>query len=59
METTEVHISMIRAGDTINHLGYVTTVCENNIKRCSFMGTSLFGDSYKLGTVLVEKVTFN
>jgi len=54
----EVHISTIRSGDTINHLGINTTVCNNNIKRCDFMGISIFGDTYKLGTMLIKKVTY-
>jgi hypothetical protein len=33
------------------------TVSGNNIKRCSFMGVSLFGDSYKSGNQQVIKVT--
>ena len=51
-----VHISQISAGDTIEHGGKLTTVCANNIKRDSFMGVSLFGDSYNSGAKLVNKV---
>jgi hypothetical protein len=51
-----VHISTIKSGDTIIHLGIITTVCNNNIKGGGFMGVSLFGDSYNLGRQLVEKV---
>lgn len=53
----EVHISQIRPGDTILHTdGNIRTVCRCNIKRDSFMGISLFGDTYKLGTILVKKL---
>ena len=53
----EVHISEIRPGDTILHTyGKVRTVCRNNIKHNSFMGISLFGDSYRLGTIPVKKL---
>ena len=56
-EIREVHISTIKAGDTILHLdGLTRTVCENNIRRGGFMGTSLFGDCYKLGKISVKKV---
>ena len=51
-----VHISQISAGDTIEHCGYIRTVSGNNIKRDSFMGITLFGDSYNLGTKAVNKV---
>lgn len=55
--TKEVHISTIKSGDTIIHVdGHVRTVCKNNIKNDSFMGKSLFGDSYKLGHTLVKKI---
>ena len=54
---SEVHISTIKSGDTILHTdNKITTVCKNNIKHCSFMGISLFGDSYRSGTVLVKKI---
>ena len=56
---TEVHISCIKSGDTIIHNdGKLTTVCKNNIKRDSFMGITLFGDSYKLGYQLVKRIEF-
>ncbi|HEY8331540.1 MAG TPA: hypothetical protein VIO83_09470 [Pseudomonas sp.] len=58
--TTEpVHISEIRAGDTVSHNGCLRTVGRSDIKRGGFMGTTLFGDSYRLGHTLVERVTFN
>lgn len=58
METIiEVHISEIRPGDTILHTdGKIRTVCRNNIHKDSFMGVSLFGDTYWLGTVPVKKI---
>lgn len=57
-KTTEVHISTICAGDTVLHRGVVRTVCKKDIKYCSFMGYSLFGESYVFGTKPVLKVTF-
>lgn len=51
-----VHISQISAGDTIEHNGQLRTVSGTNIKKDSFMGTTLFGDSYNLGTKKVNKV---
>lgn len=56
MEIQEVHISTIKVGDTILHNGEVTTVNKNYMGYSNFMGHSLFGDSYKLGTVLVKKI---
>lgn len=53
----EVHISTIRSGDTILHTdGKVRTVCRNNITKDKFMRISLFGDSYRLGTLPVKKL---
>lgn len=56
VKTESVHISNISAGDIIIRNGLVTTVSGNNIKRNTFMGTTLFGDSYRLGHTPVEKV---
>ncbi len=58
MTTERVHISRIKAGDTIIHNGVETTVCANNIKFDSFTGTSLFGDSYNIGYKKVTRVLF-
>lgn len=54
----EVHISTINWGDTVHHDGNIRTVGKKNIKHNRFMGSSLWGDSYKLGTVLVKKIIF-
>jgi hypothetical protein len=56
METIEIHISLIVVGDMIIHNGEMKTVSGNNIKVDSFMGTTLFGDSYKIGYKKVIKV---
>lgn len=56
LKIQEVHISTISAGDTILHDDKVRTVTNSNIKRSDFMGISIFGDSYRLGTVLVKKI---
>ncbi len=54
----EIHISEISHGDTILHTdGKITTVCRNNIKK-AFNGITLFGDSYRLGTLPVKKITY-
>lgn len=53
----EVHISEIRPGDTILHIdGNIRTVCRSNIRRDNFMGITLFGDTYQLGTIPVKKL---
>jgi uncharacterized Zn-binding protein involved in type VI secretion len=44
-----VHISTIRAGDTVLIGGELTTVCENSLTRIEGMGVALFGDTYNLG----------
>lgn len=46
---TTKHISLVFVGDTVLHNGVERTVCANDIKRCAFMGVTLFGDSYSLG----------
>ncbi len=55
MEITLCHISNIGQGDTVMHGGVMRTVSGTDIKRCEFMGVSIFGDTYQLGTKLVEK----
>lgn len=54
-----VNINQIRHGDTIIHNGEMKTVDRHYIKSSDFMGTTLFGDSYMLGTKPVQKVIFN
>jgi hypothetical protein len=56
METIQQHISMITVGDTILHNGEVKTVSGHNIKYNSFIGITLFGDSYNLGYKKVIKL---
>ncbi|MEB0262888.1 hypothetical protein [Mucilaginibacter sp. 10I4] len=53
----EVHLSEIRAGDTILHDGEIRTVGKENIKK-GFTGITLFGDPYRLGMIPVKKITF-
>lgn len=43
------HITHILPGDIILHDNKEQTVCHKDIKRDSFMGVTIFGDSYKLG----------
>ena len=50
-----VNIEEIRAGDTILHNEKLTTVCDSDIKYCSFMGNSIFGDTYVMGRKKVVK----
>jgi len=56
MKTEKIHISRIRSGDTILHNNKSMTVCKNNLKR-GFCGLTVFGDSYKMGTVPVLRIT--
>jgi hypothetical protein len=55
-KTEMVHVSAIRSGDTVNRAGNAHTVCAKDIKRIVGIGITLFGDSYKLGTQLVQRV---
>lgn len=52
----EVHIDSVRVGDAVEHDGELRTVCKKDIHYNSFMGTTLFGDSYALGTKPVRKL---
>lgn len=56
--TEEVHISTIQPGDVIIHYGELKTVSGTFIKKDTFMGTTLYGDSYRSGYKKVTKVTF-
>lgn len=49
------HTQNIRAGDIVIHNDKEQTVCGKDIKHDSFMGTTLFGDSYHLGYKPVKK----
>ena len=57
MITKQIHIDEIKAGDTVKHNGKVLNVGQKDIKH-GFMGTTLFGDSYRLGSIPVTKVLF-
>ena len=56
--TEEVHISTINWGDTVHHDGHERTVGKKDIEHNTFMGSSLWGDSYRLGSILVKKIIF-
>ena len=53
-----VHKDNIRAGDTILLDGELKTVCNNNIRRGGFCGTTIHGESFKLGLEPVQRVHF-
>ena len=57
-ETKEVHISTIKIGDTVLHNGELRTVGKESFNRSEFMGVSIFGDCYRLGTKKVTLVKF-
>lgn len=48
-EQVKTHKDLIRPGDIILHDGYPRTLSAKDIKRGGFMGTTILGDSYKLG----------
>jgi|TARA_R110000851_G_scaffold63075_5_gene144408 hypothetical protein len=58
MRVEEVHISKIGIGDTVFHDGAERTICSRVIKFGGFMGTSLFGDSYRSGRKKVKRILF-
>lgn len=57
MKKIEKHISEVKIGDTVMHNGSLKTVSQGNLKR-GFMGITLWGDSYRLGTVPVVVIEF-
>lgn len=51
------HISQINVCDTIKcRDGVIRTVCKSNIHYLQGIGTTIFGDSYNLGSIPVDKV---
>jgi hypothetical protein len=54
----EVHISTIKASDTVFHDGETRTVCPKDIKQDAFMGVSIFGDTYRSGRQPVLRVVY-
>ncbi|MDG1950054.1 MAG: hypothetical protein P8J32_04560 [bacterium] len=57
--TKQVHIDTIRVGDTVMHDNAMRTVSPAFISYGGFMGTSLWGDSYRSGSRSVTKVLLN
>lgn len=55
---SEVHIDLVKVGDTVIQNGEMKTVGRNFLKRGGFMGTTLWGDSYRSGRDLVKVVSF-
>ena len=53
-----VHKDEITVGDTILLHGELKTVCRNNIRRGGFCGTTIHGESFKLGSEPVKRVHF-
>ena len=52
---TPTHINLIQPGDTVEIDGQLKTVSRDVIGQ-GFMGKTLWGDSYRLGTQLVRRV---
>lgn len=51
------HILQISIGDTIKcRDGVIRTVCKNNMHYLQGIGITIFGDSYNLGYIPVDKV---
>ena len=54
----QTSIKDIKPGDTICHKKQIKTVCQKDIKKCRFVGRSIFGDSYSCGHVPVLKLVY-
>ena len=52
----KVKLSDLCVGDIVIHNGIEKTITKNNLKHSKFMGTTFEGDSYNLGTKLIEKI---
>jgi hypothetical protein len=53
--TKDTHVSLIRVGDTVLYNGQLKTV---NQKYLNTRDQTLFGDSFRCGTIPVKKVIF-
>ena len=53
------NINDIKIGDTVEINGELKTVGRNNIQYDSFLGRTLFGDSFTLGHAPVRKAIIN
>ena len=53
-DVVHTHIDLIQPGDTIEVDGHLRTVSPGAIRK-GFMGTTLWGDSYRLGTLPVKR----
>ena len=51
-----VDISSVKVGDLVVHNEEIKTVCRTDFGYSEFMGITLFGDSYRLGTKKIKLV---
>lgn len=58
MTIIQKHIDNVRVGDIVIHNGVEKTVGTEDLKSSSFMGKTLFGDSYKLGRESVTIIQY-
>ena len=56
IKVEKIHVSRVRAGDTVFHEDKVRTVCIKDVGYDSFMGHKLFGDSHVLGRKPVHRL---
>ena len=54
----EVNISQIHAGDVVLHGGHLRTLCPKDIKLGGLLGKSIWGDSYRSGSIPVKRALF-
>lgn len=52
------HIDEIRVGDVVEFDGHLRTVGKDNLKHGGFLGTTLWGDSFASGSIMVMRVIY-
>ena len=57
-KTVEIHVSLVKPGDTVMYRGQMRTVSKSNMSHDPFMGHKLFGDNFMCGLEPVSLVVF-
>ena len=58
MKTETVHMSTLRRGDTVMIGGEMRTLSRSNLRRCPFMGVSVYGDCRGSQGRMIDVVLF-
>lgn len=56
---TLVNLNSLQVGDTVLHKGKLRTVSKSDINKDSFMGLSIYGDSYHIKRKIIKCSIFN